>query len=219
MFQEYRCRAGIDDISSPTCVQALSQVTRQDSNDYVVEIYTPKINVSKREMRAATAAFNYTLPTEGAGTFNFDGNYTRILQHDRIVYEGDPTLDYLDNPYYSTDPVDRATLSGSWRRDKWSATLYANWMGETPNYVAAVSVAGYDAPNAAKLDDYTTFNASVSYRPLETLELSFLVNNLTNEMPPYDPTFPGTSGAPYNGSNYSVYGRSMYIEARYNFGN
>src|SRR5690606_36240928 len=166
----------------------------------------------------ATAAFNYLLPTDGAGTFSFDGNYTRILNHDRIVYEGDPVLDYLDDPYYSGDPADRATLSGSWKRGKWSSTLYANWMGATPNYRALVSASGYDAEGAAKLGSFTTYNASVSYRPIEDLELSFLVNNLTNEMPPEDPTFPGTSGAPYNESNYSVYGRSMYIEARYNFG-
>lgn len=219
MFQEYRCRAGIDDINSPTCVQALSQVTRQASNNFVTEIYTPKINVSKRQMEAATATFNYLLDTADWGAFIFDGNYTRILKHDRTIYEGDPTNDYLDDPYYSTDPQDRATLSGTWKQDKWSTTLYMNWMGETPNYVASISSAGYDAPRAAKLDSFATFNASVSYFPLDDLELAILVNNLTNEMPPEDDSYPGTSGAPYNSFNYSVNGRAVYFEARYRFGN
>lgn len=218
MFQEYRCRAGIDDISSPTCVQTLAQVTRQASNNFVTEIYTPKINVSKRKMEAATASFNYLLGTDNWGQFVFDGNYTRILKHDRTIYEGDPTNDYLDNPYYSTDPKDRATLSGTWIKGDWSSTLYMNWMGETPNYRASISASGYDAPGAKKLDDYYTFNASVSYQAFENLELSFLVNNLTNEMPPFDDSYPGSTGAPYNGGNYSVYGRSFYLEARYNFG-
>jgi outer membrane receptor protein involved in Fe transport len=185
----------------------------------VTEIYTPKINVSKRQMEAATATFNYLLDTADWGAFIFDGNYTRILKHDRTIYEGDPTNDYLDDPYYSTDPQDRATLSGTWKQDKWSTTLYMNWMGETPNYVASISSAGYDAPRAAKLDSFATFNASVSYFPLDDLELAILVNNLTNEMPPEDDSYPGTSGAPYNSFNYSVNGRAVYFEARYRFGN
>ena len=218
MFQEYRCRAGLDDINSPTCVQALSQVTRQASNNYVTEIYTPKINVSKRQMEAVTGTFNYLIDTSSWGSFAFDGNYTRILKHDRTIYEGDPTLDYLDNPYYSTDPKDRATLSGTWRQNDWSTTLYMNWMGETPNYRASISTAGFDAPGAGKLDAFTTFNASVSYQALENLELSALVTNLTNEMPPEDDSYPGSSGAPYNSYNYSVYGRAVYFEVRYKFG-
>ena len=218
MFQEYRCRAGLDDINSPTCVQALSQVTRQVSNNYVTEIYTPKINVSKRQMEAVTGTFNYLIDTSSWGSFAFDGNYTRILKHDRTIYEGDPTLDYLDNPYYSTDPKDRATLSGTWRQNDWSTTLYMNWMGETPNYRASISTAGFDAPGAGKLDAFTTFNASVSYQALENLELSALVTNLTNEMPPEDDSYPGSSGAPYNSYNYSVYGRAVYFEVRYKFG-
>jgi outer membrane receptor protein involved in Fe transport len=218
MLQEYRCRAGIDDITTPTCVQALAQVTRQASNNFVTEIYTPKINVSKRQMEAATLAFNYLLDTGSWGDFAFDGNFTRILKHERMIYEGDPTNDYLNNPYYSTDPKSRATLAGTWQLNDWSSTLYVNWMGKTPNYVASISSAGFDAPGAGRLDAFTTFNASVSYQALDNLELSVLVNNLTNEMPPEDDSYPGTSGAPYNSYNYSVYGRAVYFEARYTFG-
>ena len=49
------------------------------------------------------------------------------------------------------------------------------------------------------------------------VELSLMVNNLTNEMPPADHSYPGTSGAPYNSSVYSVYGRAVYFEAKYKF--
>ena len=100
----------------------------------------------------------------------------------------------------------------------WSSTVYANWMGETPNYAASLSQLGYAAPNGDKLGSFTTYNASVSYQPLAGLQLSFLVNNLLNEMPPTDDSYPGTSGEPYNTSNYNVYGRSMYLEMRYAFG-
>lgn len=218
MFQEYRCRTGVDDINSPTCVAALSQVTRNALSGLVDEVYTPKVNVSKRTMEAATVGFNYAVAAGGFGDLNFSGNYTKILEHMRTLYEGDPEDDYLDDPYYSTDPKQRANLSGTWSKGKWSSTVYANWMGETPNYAASLSQLGYAAPNGDKLGSFTTYNASVSYQPLAGLQLSFLVNNLLNEMPPTDDSYPGTSGEPYNTSNYNVYGRSMYLEMRYAFG-
>jgi len=36
-------------------------------------------------------------------------------------------------------------------------------------------------------------------------------------MPPEDHTYPGTTGAPYNSSQYDVFGRAYYFEARYSF--
>ena len=218
LFQEYRCRTGVDDINSPTCVQALAQITRQVSNNYVTEIFTPKINVSRRRMEAATATFKYALDTDEWGGFAFDGNFTQILRHDRTIYEGDPSNDYLNNPYYSTDPKQRATLSGSWFKDNWSTTMYLNWMGRTPNYRASVSSTGFDAAGAKRLSSFTTLNASFTYHPLDNLELSLLATNLSNEMPPEDRSYPGTSGAPYNSYNFGVLGRAIYFETRYNFG-
>jgi len=40
-----------------------------------------------------------------------------------------------------------------------------------------------------------------------------------NKMPPADHSYPGTTSAPYNALNYNVYGRAMYLEAKYTFGN
>jgi hypothetical protein len=44
------------------------------------------------------------------------------------------------------------------------------------------------------------------------------VNNVFNKMPPTDHTYPGTTGTPYNIFNYNVYGRAIYLEANYKFG-
>ena len=94
-------------------------------------------------------------------------------------------------------------------------------MSGTPNNRAR-ALDSYNDPNlglAGMLPSHTTYNFSVSYQPLEDLELSFLVNNLTNKMPPEDRTYAGTSGSPYNGAQYSAYGRAFYLEMRYTFGN
>lgn len=44
-------------------------------------------------------------------------------------------------------------------------------------------------------------------------------NNIANRMPDRDITsYPGTSSAPYNSSNFDVLGRAYYLEARWAFG-
>ena len=51
------------------------------------------------------------------------------------------------------------------------------------------------------------------------LKLSFLVNNVANRMPNMDVTsYPGSSGEPYNSSNFDVLGRAYYLEAKWSFG-
>jgi iron complex outermembrane receptor protein len=56
----------------------------------------------------------------------------------------------------------------------------------------------------------------VNFAVTEDLKLSFLVNNLANRMPDMDVTLriPGSSGAPYNSSNFDLLGRAYYLEAK-----
>ena len=49
------------------------------------------------------------------------------------------------------------------------------------------------------------------------LVLWFLVTNLGNRMPDMDRTYDGLTGAPYNSSNYDVYGRAFFVEVKYLF--
>lgn len=216
MLQEYRCRTGLDDISSPLCVNTLDQVTR-DSLGRVVEIFTPKINVSRQTLEAITAAFNYAFTAGTVGDFAFRANFTRKLDHMYQQYAEDPEIDLLNRPGWSSDPRERADASVTWSKNNWRSTLYANWTGSTPNYRARV-IDGYDDPLAAKLGSFTRYNASVAYSPLPSLQFSVMVNNLFNDMPPLDVSYPNSSGAPYNSSVWNVYGRAYYLEARYSFG-
>ena len=45
------------------------------------------------------------------------------------------------------------------------------------------------------------------------------MNNVANRMPDMDVTsYPGSSGEPYNTSNFDVLGRAYYLEAKWSFG-
>jgi iron complex outermembrane recepter protein len=216
-LQEYRCNAGVDDIGSPLCQNTLAQITRNAIGD-ITEIFTPKINVSQQELEAVTASLNYGLDVGRFGDLNLRGSYTQNLHHSYQQYPEDAQIDLLNDPYWSSDPKRKADASLTWRIGDISTTAYANWRDKTPNNRAYISTDGYAAEGAHTLGSTTLYNMSVTYQPIAGLELSAMVNNVFNTMPPYDNTFSGSTGAPYNGYNFDVYGRSLYLEMRYAIG-
>jgi outer membrane receptor protein involved in Fe transport len=242
-LREYYCRTGQEDINSPGCQDALSKITR-NSTGQITDIFTPKVNEAQQILNAVTASFNYGFDIGSFGDLLFRFDYTDNLKQEYTAFVGDEPINLLERGDWSTDPKTKANTSITWHKDKWSSTLYANYMGKTPNRMsqvygnkelceqaAVLAEASGTASGIARaaniraqcgqidsLSSHTTFNASVTYHPTDSLELSFLVNNLTNKMPPKDDTYDGLSGAPYNEFNYDVYGRAFYFEARYNFG-
>ncbi|MGC1549579.1 MAG: TonB-dependent receptor [Rhodanobacter sp.] len=214
--QEALCRLGQLDIQSPSCVAALSQVTRNALGN-ITKIYTPKVNVANELVNAVVLGFNYGFDIGSYGNIALNASYSDILKHTLQQYPGDPTIDLLRSPYYSTDFKTKANASATWSRDAWSATLYANRFGSTPNYLATATN-GYSTPGTGKLAPWMLYNASVSYNPMSSLTLSLLANNLFNKMPPKDNSYPGTVTGPYDATNYNVYGRTYYLEATYKFG-
>lgn len=216
-LQDYRCRTGIDDINSALCHATLSQVTR-NATGFITDIYTPKINISRETINALTLSANYGWETAGFGSFLLRGSYTENMKHEYQQYAGDPMIDLLTNPYWSTDPVRKADASVGWSKSRFNTTLYANWFDSTPNYAASISDKGYAGPRAGKLPSHISWNLSLGYEPIADLKFSLMVNNLFNKMPPTDWSYPGSNGAPYNSDNFDVYGRAFYVEARYSFG-
>ncbi|GLQ86575.1 TonB-dependent receptor [Dyella flagellata] len=218
LLQETACRLGQLDISSPSCQSAISKIIRNAKGE-LAEIQTPKVNVANEILDTVNVNFNYVFSAGFLGEFSPTLNYTNILQHKRQPYVGDPYIDLLRSPYWSTDFKTKLAASLTWRRGKWGATLYASRFGKSPNYLATLNASSpYTKAGEGTLPAWLTYNASVSYKPLAKLDVSFIVNNLLNAMPPVDTSYPGTSSAPYNKYNYDVYGRTFSLEARYKFG-
>ena len=227
MLDEYRCRSGEYDINSALCQTTLSWITRNAAGN-VTEIYTPKVNVSNQQLEAFNASISYAFPAGAIGDFLARLNYTQKISHQYQQYAGDPYVDLINDYDWSSDPKRKGDVSLGWHKGRWASTLYASWFDKTPNNRARI-VGSLDDPwlalpgtsphaVAGMLGSYTTYNWSVSYNPIDPLSVSILVNNLFDQQPPFDPTIPATSGAPYNSSNFNPYGRAFYIEARYKFG-
>ena len=220
--QEYQCDIGTLDPTSPTCLNAFSQIQRggPGSNGLlggITAITQPKVNTANEIVNAVNAAFNYSHGIGSFGTLIWSASYSDVLKHTTQAFAGDEHLDVFANPGLFTDFKSKANASVTWAKDDWAATLYWNRFGSTPNFVAE-NANSYNVPGAAKLHAWIKYNASVSYSPMKSLTLSIMANNLFNKMPPADHSMPGTTYLPYNQNNYDVYGRSIMLEANYKFG-
>jgi outer membrane receptor protein involved in Fe transport len=216
LLTEYQCRTGILDINSPTCTAALSQITR-DAQGNVNYIFTPKVNVSKELTNNLILSGSWRKDFGAIGVFVLQGSYSDSIKHTYQQYPGDPIINLLTSPAYSTDFKTKANATLTWMKGDWASSLYVNRFGKSPNYLATV-YNGYTRPLTGALPPWFQYNASIRYQVSSALQVSFLVNNILNKMPPFDPTYTGTTGTPYNVNNYNVYGRSMYLQATYKFG-
>lgn len=223
---EYLCDTKQLDPSSGTCTNAFSLVTRGPGTvvggvpllGQISNISTPKQNVANEQVNAINASFSYMAPIGRFGKLVFAASYSDLLKHTYQDYPTDPVLNALTSPGFYTDFKSKANASVTWMNDQWSSTLYLNRYGQSPNYLATVNN-NYTAKGTGKLPAWYIYNASVTYNPIKSLGLSLEVNNLFNKMPPIDHSFPGTTGQPYNQDNYNIFGRAIYLEANYKFGN
>jgi iron complex outermembrane receptor protein len=215
LITESLCRLGTYDINSPTCVAALSQVTR-NANDQLVAVYTPKINVSQETLSVFTAGLQSHVEIGRAGKLVFQASYSDLLTHTYRQYAGDAVIDLLRNPQWSTDFKSKVNGSVTWSLGAWSSTAYVNRYGGSANFLAQTY--GYGTPGAFSLSPWTLCNVSVRYQWNTSLQLSFAVDNAMNASPPPDHSYPGIYNQPYNTLNYNDYGRSYLLQAHYTFG-
>jgi len=212
---ESACRLGQLDINSPTCVAALAEVTRGDGGT-LVSVYTPKQNVSQENLGTFIAGIDYKYDAGVMGEFDFDASFTDMVTHTYQQYEGDPLINELNDPFYSTEFKTKDNASVTWSKNPVSITAYVERYGRSPNYVSGLIPEGYGQPGAGTVGAWTLLDLSIRYKPISSLELSLALNNVANSMPPADHSQTGNDNyQPYNELNYNVYGREYYLGVTY----
>jgi iron complex outermembrane recepter protein len=214
---ESACLLGQLNIASPTCVAAVSQVTR-NSAGAITGIYTPKENVSQENLGTFIADIDYKYDAGIVGQFEADLSYTNMLTHTYLQYAGDPLINLLNDPYWSTEFKTKANVEITWTRNPVSITAYIERDGRSPNYISQLIPEGYSQPGAGTVGAWTLVDLSLSYKVLKGLNLNAAVNNAFNTMPPVDHSQTGDTNQPYNEFNYNVYGRTFYLTATYKMG-
>jgi iron complex outermembrane receptor protein len=214
---ESACLLGQLDPTSPTCVAAISQVTR-NSAGAITELYTPKQNVSQENLGTFIFSLDYKFDVGALGEFAIDSSFTDMLTHTYRQYVGDPLINLLGDPYYSTEFKTKGNGSVTWTKNAISVTAYVEHYGRSPNYISQLVPEGYSQPGAGTVAPWTVADFSARYKLIDGLEVSVALNNAFNRMPPADHSFPGTQNQPYNETNYNVYGREYYLTATYKIG-
>jgi outer membrane receptor protein involved in Fe transport len=217
---ESACRLGQLDPASPTCVAALSQVQRSPATSpvpYAIQGVTVfPINIANETVSGIIASANYKYDFGRYGNVALSASYNVTLKHIQQQYPGDPVIDLLRNPYYSSNFKSIGNASVTWNIDNFSTTLFGTRYGKTPNYIAQINTTGYAAPGAGTVAPWMIYNGSVTYNFTDNMRLSGIVNNIKNSMPPRDSTW--TSSPYYNSFNYNPYGRQFWLEFDLKFG-
>ena len=209
---------GLLDPNSGTCQAVFNAVTR-DQFGILQNITVTKINVASEVLNAVTFDLHYLQSLGSWGDLKFNGSWTRTVKHDQQTYPDDPVIDLTNNGFYSRDPNYRANASVAWSKDRWTTTLYADYLGPTGNYIAWTNEPGFDYPGGGRVGSYTTYNASVNFDVTPDVQVSLIVTNLFNRMPDMDTrSYTGLQSYPYNESHFDIYGRAVYLEGRWNFG-
>jgi outer membrane receptor protein involved in Fe transport len=217
---EANCRLGerMDgtpvDINSPTCVDAISRVTRIDGRLY--GIYVNPINIARESTSGVDLNTHYLLET-GIGDFRFTGNYTWVRAHDFQQFDGDAIEDEFEVNSGFDIPRTKASATVSWERNAWTAALHGERLGKLPSSDSYDQVFDpEDEEGLAWIGATYRYNATLQYRVTDHARLSFAVNNLFDKMPPRDPTY--TAYPYYDISWFDTMGRTFYLEFTYKFG-
>lgn len=218
--KDAQCLLGQLDAGSALC-QAITntgsgQVQRALGTGPITGVTTYYANLANEVTGSLIGSVRYRFSPWHIGSFSLELDYNDMLRHEYQLASGQLPIDNLADPQYSSEFKSIVSGSVAWSSpdERWTAALYGHRYGPSPNYLATND--GDGVPGAARLSPWITFNASVSYRPTRSLELSLLVNNLANKMPPSDPTY---IAYPYfNYDNYNVYGREFLLQLDLKFG-
>jgi len=196
------------DITSPTCVDAISRVERYPvgavSEGEVASVRVNPINIANESTDGVDFAVRYKQPI-GAATLTFNAAYTKVFNHESQQYAGDPVEDQFDPATGFVIPRSKASASLTLDTGPWSATLHAQRLDKLANW-------DEDGFIPASI----LMNASLNYEFSETASARLSVNNLADKDPVKDSTH--ASYPYYNTSWFDSMGRTVYLTVDYKFG-
>jgi len=174
----------------------------RDGRGKLQAVYNRYQNLTALETSGIDVDFSQRWRTGDWGVFTLSSAYTHVLEYKRPNAAGGPLLDYAGSNRGGTLPADKATTRVAWSNDALDANL--TWY----------YTSGYDQISAAALqsevDAYNQFDLYLGWSGLERLTVYAKVENLLDEAPPIDASFPGVR-APYDFGQYDLRGRYFRI--------
>jgi outer membrane receptor protein involved in Fe transport len=149
-----------------------------------------------QEVDGYDATFQYRFDTR-FGSFALASQYTHVLDSVDLQFAGDAPFTRDDLQNFEFRSRIRSTLS--WSRDKWSATLFQERLGSTPNW-----------EETGRIGPWIYYNGYGQYDITDNMRISLTVANLLDKDPPRDPTF--DTWPYFSAFNYSPVGREVFLQ-------
>ncbi len=208
---EANCRLGTDlqgnsfDSNSQFCQFILSSVIRTvggPDDGQIEQVNRGPINRSILTNEGLDATINWNLNTDSAGLWRFNLTWSHILDQEFAEFDDEQPRSYRDD-LTNFDFRSRVRASIGWQYEDFTATLFGQRYGSLPNWA-----------ETGRIDHFATYNLNVGYQFTDKLRMSFIANNLFNDIHPKDETF---NSYPYFWRAFSPIGREMFIQANYSF--
>ncbi|QNR97785.1 TonB-dependent receptor [Stenotrophomonas sp. 169] len=184
---------------------------QRDERGKIQAVYNRYQNLSDLKTSGIDVELRQRVPTDRFGTLNLSSAYTHVRDYRRPTVIGGPLVDYAGSNLGATLPKNKATTSLDWA------------YGDVRTALTWYYTSGYDQKASTtaqavqdRVDSYSQFDLYVGYTGFEQLTLYAKIQNLGDEAPPYDASFPGIR-APYDFSQYDLRGRYFTVGFDYRF--
>ena len=212
-------------LTGGACDRADNRIDRQTDPttgfSFITRFNATPVNQFQEEVETIDARIIYNLDTE-LGRFGFQGEYSNMLSHTRILEPGEPEINLRDDPIQGGwDFRSSFTGSLSFSRGDFSTTVTGIRRGSSTVWRCFSVITGENrcTNGDPRNGSYTTYNWTASYYFTPNFLTRIRVVNVADEKPPVDDTFLNFDAPWYN---YFVYpgagiGRTIALEFEFGF--
>ncbi|HAI47794.1 MAG TPA: TonB-dependent receptor [Stenotrophomonas sp.] len=183
----------------------------RDDRGKLLAVYNRYQNLSELKTSGFDVELRQRFPTERAGDFALSSAFTHVRNYSRPTVVGGPLVDYAGSNLGATLPKNKATTTFDWSYGDFRTALTWYYTSGYDQKASAAATAVQD-----RVDAYSQFDLYLGYTGIDKLTVYAKIQNLADEEPPYDASFPGIR-APYDFSQYDLRGRYFTVGFDYRF--